>query len=176
MSDEQQIANLVYAVADYRDRGDWLAAARLFEHASFQTFYPARYPGVGQPPEKVATRPPGTHGRQQGVEEIAALFAKTSRVFDDGLPHTQYVTTNLIVDVDHDAGTATARSYYVIFQSVDDFPLQPIAAGRYHDSFVREDDGWRFAVRQIFADHSGDLSHHLAMDPISYGEQTGRGR
>ena len=48
-----------------------------------------------------------------------------------------------------------------MFQQVDDLPLQPIIAGRYHDRFARTDDGWRFVARHLSTDLTGDLGHHL---------------
>ncbi|MCU1455006.1 MAG: hypothetical protein JWN46_3152 [Acidimicrobiales bacterium] len=176
MTDEQAIANLIYAVAECRDRGDWLGAAELFADATFETHYPAGYPGVGVPADEVADRQPGGHGVQRGIAETAELFRTTSRVYEDELPHTQYVTTNLIIEVDAPNDRATARSYYVVYQSRPDFALQAICAGRYHDGFQRVDGTWRFTSRAIYADHSGDLSHHLAMDPLAYGAEFDRRR
>ena len=43
----------------------------------------------------------------------------------------------------------------------DDFPLQPIIAGRYSDRFERVDGVWRFSERIIHPELYGDLSHHL---------------
>ncbi|WP_256102530.1 nuclear transport factor 2 family protein [Streptomyces sp. Ncost-T10-10d] len=51
--------------------------------------------------------------------------------------------------MDEQTDTATGRSYLTIFQEADGLPLQPIAAGRYQDRFVRRDDTWRFAERRI---------------------------
>ena len=63
----------------------------------------------------------------------------------------------------NDAGTeATSRSYYTVFQQVDDEPLQPIIAGRYHDRFELVDGAWRWAERDYsLVDRVGDLSRHL---------------
>ena len=74
------------------------------------------------------------------------------------------MTTNVIVDVDEAAGTATARVYFTVLQQLDDFPLQVIVAGRYHDAFVRADGAWRFAVRRMHVDLQGDLSRHLLIE------------
>jgi 3-phenylpropionate/cinnamic acid dioxygenase small subunit len=77
-------------------------------------------------------------------------------------PRTRHVTANPVIEVDDEKGTAHVRSSYVVFQSTDGFPLQPIVTGRYADSFVRTDDGtWRWAERRYALDHVGDLSHHL---------------
>jgi hypothetical protein len=169
MDHEQAIHQLLAEVAHRRDRGDWDGVAGLFARASFQTRYPAGYPGVGVPREEVPRRPPGGHGVQRGADEVRAIFEATCRTYEDGLPSTQYLTTNVVVAVAADARTATATSSYVVFQARPGFPLQAISAGRYRDGFARDDDGWYFTEREIFADLSGDLSHHLAMDPLAYG-------
>jgi hypothetical protein len=45
--------------------------------------------------------------------------------------------------------------------TLPDLPLQPIAAGRYHDRFAFGDGRWRFAERRVFVDLVGDVSRHL---------------
>jgi hypothetical protein len=82
-------------------------------------------------------------------------------LYEDGTPRTQHVTTNVVVDVDEPAGTATARSRVTVFQAVPGLPLQPIAAGRYRDRFQRHDRRWRFAERRTDVHLVGDVSHHL---------------
>ena len=63
---------------------------------------------------------------------------------------------------------ATARSFYTVLQQIDNHPLAPIIAGRYHDVFAKVDDVWRFAQRDYsLVDLMGDLSHHLTMGPAS---------
>jgi 3-phenylpropionate/cinnamic acid dioxygenase small subunit len=79
----------------------------------------------------------------------------------DGTPRTKHVTTNVIVEIDEAAGTATARSYFTVFQQTAAVPLQAIVAGRYHDRFARAAGGWRFTERLIYMDLVGDLHDHL---------------
>ncbi|HUB56184.1 MAG TPA: nuclear transport factor 2 family protein [Mycobacterium sp.] len=70
--------------------------------------------------------------------------------------------TNPIIEVDETAGTASCRSYYTVIQQTDDFPLQVIVAGRYHDQFLLVDGRWRYAFRDYsLMDMIGDVSHHL---------------
>jgi hypothetical protein len=77
------------------------------------------------------------------------------------------VTTNPIIDVDDNAGTATCRSYYTVLQQTEDLPLQTIVAGRYHDGFERVDGRWRFSYRDLtLIDMVGDVSRHLTQ-PIA---------
>ena len=65
-------------------------------------------------------------------------------------------------DVDEDAGTATAQCDITVFQGLEDFPLQPIFIGHYHDEFERAGPAWRFKRRLISPDLIGDLSRHRA--------------
>jgi hypothetical protein len=75
-----------------------------------------------------------------------------------------------MVDVAADGATATAQSYAVVFQAVDDFPLQPIIGVRYYDTFANDTlaksaGGWRFTERKIESHLFGDLSRHL-LQPV----------
>ena len=59
------------------------------------------------------------------------------------------------------AEVGSARSYYTVFQQVDEQPLQPIICGHYHDTFHRVGGRWWFETRILFVDLVGDLSRHL---------------
>jgi hypothetical protein len=102
------------------------------------------------------------HGTElaRGAEAVAAFYRAGTRLHD-GRPGTKHVVANSIVEVDEDAGTATARSSYVVLQATGGLGLQPIIAGRYRDRFVRAAAGWRFDERRFLVDLVGDLSHHL---------------
>ena len=100
----------------------------------------------------------------RGRDEILGLFRQIFRIYPDGSPHTLHTTVNPIVDIDVEAGTATCRSAYVVYQQMDDFPLQPIITGRYHDRFTRVDGAWRFARRTFVAGLQGDLSAHQVLE------------
>jgi len=170
VQDEQAIRNLCYEVTHRRDRGDWDGVAELFAGSSFQTHYPDGYPGVGVPSDQVAQRKAGGHGVQRGAAEVKAIFESTCHTYEGGRPSTLYLNTNLVVTVDDGGDTASAYSYYAVLQARPDFALQIISAGRYEDRFAKRDGRWQFTSRDIYADFSGDLSHHLAMDPLAYGK------
>ena len=98
----------------------------------------------------------------RGREGAARMYAAT-RLHADGTPRTRHVTANPIIEVDGEAGTATARSSYVVFQATDAVALQPIVSGRYRDRFARSTDGtWSFTERLFTVDLVGDVSDHLA--------------
>ena len=141
MSDaHHQIQNLVHRYAELIDLGDFEGLGVLLADAEV---------GSGEHP-----------GALSGADVVRDMFTSTTRRFEDGTPRTKHVTTNLIVEVDAAAGTATCRSYFTVLQAVPGLPLQPIVAGRYHDRFVRGEGTWRFTERRFFIDLVGDVSRH----------------
>jgi 3-phenylpropionate/cinnamic acid dioxygenase small subunit len=97
----------------------------------------------------------------RGAAEIAAMWHAQTILYD-GSPRTRHLTASSIVEVDEAAGTATARSSYVVLQSATGMSLQPIITGRYVDQFVRgQNAAWHWVQRNYAIDHQGDLSNHL---------------
>jgi hypothetical protein len=140
---EVAIPNLLATYAERLDGGDYAGVGELFRDAVIR---------VDEFDLAIS-----------GADEAADFYATwTQRYEDTGTLKTKHVTTNLILEVDEDAGSATCRSYVTVFQAVaDDFPLQPIYSGRYRDRFARGGDGeWRFAERTIVTDFTGDMSRH----------------
>jgi hypothetical protein len=135
------IQNLIYRYCDRIDRGDFKGLAQLFAHAQLHV------PAMAQPLE--------------GVEAIAALYAKFTRLYPDGgTPKTRHVTSNVIIEPDGD-NAARAQSYILVHQATAELPLQPIIGGRYYDRFERVAGAWRFAERRMEIDLFGNLSAHL---------------
>jgi ketosteroid isomerase-like protein len=144
------ITRLVHSYAERIDRGDFEGVAELLAHAALTV--------------------EGSEEVRRGRSEILRRYAETTRRYEDcGTPRTQHVTTNLIVDVDEGAGTATCRSYFTVLQQTPELSLQPIIAGRYHDAFERVEGEWRFSRRHIICDLFGDLSQHLLFDASALG-------
>lgn len=139
-----EVANLIARYAELIDGGDFDGVAELLSEAAV---------GAGD-----------SSSLLKGRQAIHALFTSTTRIHPDGTPGTKHVTTNLILHIDDDDGTGTARSYWTVLQAVPGLPLQPILAGRYHDRFRRGDRGWRFAERRYLIDLVGDVSHHMLND------------
>lgn len=138
------VENLLYTYAERIDAGDLDGVAELFARG--------RIHGVEDgPPETVF----------EGRDAVRRLYGATTRIHADGTPRTRHVTTNAIIEVDEDAGTATSRSTYVVLQATDQLPLQPVITGRYRDTFRRLDGTWWFDTRVMHVDQTGDLSHHL---------------
>jgi 3-phenylpropionate/cinnamic acid dioxygenase small subunit len=137
---ETQITNLLYRYAECIDAGDLAGAAALFEHARVR---------IGGEDTIDAAR-------------LLGIWKSLIVLHPDGTPRTKHVTTNPIVEIDEEAGTASCRSYYTVLQQTDEFPLQTIVAGRYHDRFERVGGRWRFSYRDLtLIDMVGDVSRHL---------------
>jgi len=144
MGSREAIARLIYACDDHNDRGDFAGVGALFAHGT--------------------VRVKDMDGSWTGSDAVATQFAHATKVYPvaDGLSAlTHHLSTNLVIDVDEDAGTATARSYYTMLQGVDDLPLQIIDAGYNTDRFERIDGEWRWIDRYITVELHGDLTHHL---------------
>lgn len=144
MQAEAQIANLLYRYAECIDTGDLAGAAELFEHARIR---------IGGPdPDRDTV----------DATRLLGIWTSLIRLYPDGTPRTKHVVSNPIIDINEAAGTAECRSYYMVLQQTDGFPLQTIVAGRYHDRFERVDDDWRYSYRDLtLIDMVGDVSHHL---------------
>ncbi|MEV0850192.1 nuclear transport factor 2 family protein [Streptomyces sp. NPDC049954] len=147
--DTAAITNLIAQYAELVDAGDFAGVGELFADAVFL--------GSGAP----------VRGRDAGVEK---MLRDSVILYEDGTPRTHHATSNIAVDVDATAGTAVARSYVTVFQALPDFPLQPVAAGRYHDRFERREGRWRFTERQVRIHLTGDVSHHLRARTIGATE------
>jgi 3-phenylpropionate/cinnamic acid dioxygenase small subunit len=131
----------------------------------------ADFDGIGELFADAIVTNEGVEGEIAGSEAVKQLYGGTNRVHDDGTLRTRHVTANVQVDIDESAGTATARSAFVVFQQTPTLPLQPIVTGRYRDRFARSSRGWRFAQRHIVVDHVGDVREHLAFDLAAFQEK-----
>ncbi len=145
----REIEQLLYTYAERIDAGNLGGVADLFAHGRIKSAPDAA--------------PDATF---EGCERVLGLYTSSVRLYEDGTPKTQHVTTNAIVDVEGDGeGSAgRSRSYYTVFQRTDELPLQPIVCGHYHDTFHRIDGRWWFDTRTIFVDLIGDMSKHLLFD------------
>ncbi len=144
MDDARRIEHLLYAYADAVDAGDLAAVGALFAEGRV-----------------CASTPDGPVTLAEGSAAVEALYRSLVVLHEDGTPLTRHVTTNVTVEVDDAAGTATARSSYTVFQATATLPLQPIVVGRYDDRFGRVAGEWRFVSRAMAIDLRGDLSQHL---------------
>jgi hypothetical protein len=135
---------MIATYAELVDAGDFAAVGELLGDATFT----------------------GAAGSVSGADAIEKMLQENVIVYDDGTPCTKHLTTNVAIEIDDEAGTAVARSYFTVLQAVPGLPpLQPIASGRYQDRFARRNGTWRFVERQVRTDLVGDMSRHLRRPP-----------
>jgi len=142
------ITTLVYTYAEYVDAADFEAIGELFAHG------------------KITTR--GMRGATEGHDAVRDLYQNTNKVHPDGTLRTRHLCTNVIVEIEESAGTAAARSSFLVLQATKDLPLQPIVAGRYRDRFERAAGKWRFVEREMSVEQVGNVSDHLAFDLAAF--------
>jgi len=140
VDDVQAITKVVVSYVELLDRGDLDGLANVFARATVRV-------------HGSATELRGATAYKEFIEQGVQMY--------DGIPSTKHLVSNLIVEIDDDRRTATARSYYTAFQARPEFPFQPILAGRFHDRLERDGDEWYIAERVIYADLFGDLRFHV---------------
>ena len=150
MSDAlQEFSRLIFLCDQRNDDGDFDGVGELFAHGSISV------EGMG---EDVCS----------GAEQTAQQFRRTTQVYESGGARTHHLSTNLIIEVDEEADTATCQSHYVMYQQTDALPLQPINAGRNFDTFERVDGAWRWKKREIAVRLIGNMGHHLKPDTTPF--------
>jgi ketosteroid isomerase-like protein len=137
---EESVRALVGAYAERLDAGDLDGVAALFEHA--------------------VVRAPRTGTELAGAAAVRRMYDPVIR-YGDGTPRTKHVLTNVAVEVDDAAGTATSHCVFTVWQASPAAGLRPVLAGRYEDTFTRVGADWRFTERVIHADLLGDLAMHM---------------
>ncbi|MCV7302399.1 nuclear transport factor 2 family protein [Mycobacterium barrassiae] len=147
VEDKLEIIELLYRYAELIDAGDFDGVGALLSRATFGGTGPA---GVS------------------GAENIANLFAATTRRFPDhgNTPRTRHLVLNPIVEVS--GGTAVARSTFCVLQDTETVPIQPIVVGRYFDAFGRDGLTWHFTERKVEIQMIGNVSDHLMVDPPNF--------
>ncbi|MBW2270348.1 MAG: nuclear transport factor 2 family protein [Deltaproteobacteria bacterium] len=137
------IQNLLNRYSEAVDQGDFDAVGAMFRHADVY------FPGETEPSVKA------------GTGDFASQLHEWTRVYPEtGNPCTRHLCTNPIIDFDDDTH-ARCRSYFVVFQAAEGFPLQPIITGNYVDRLEKVGEAWRFTERRELVGQTGDLSAHL---------------
>jgi SnoaL-like domain len=147
MSAQDDIRNLLSRYCEMIDVSDVDGLVELFAHAVLSGFEASR--------------------EWRGRDEIRELYnIGERRARTSGGRATKHITTNSYIEVDEDAGTALARSSWVLLVSTSpDDPIRPILAGRYHDTFGRIDGAWQFTAREYLVDLSGSESDAVLRGP-----------
>ena len=139
------IERLLYAYSDTIDRGQLEATAALFGTDGL-------YGLVGA-------------GAAKGAQQVLHTFRSNVQLYD-GVPRTRHVVTNVVIDVDADGMSGTARSYVQVLHQAPGCALAPVVAGTYHDRVHLVEGEWQFAERRMIIELVGDMSTHLKQNPF----------
>jgi hypothetical protein len=146
----EQLRRIILSYPELIDRGDLAGVARLLAGVRFGAASGRNAPLI--PLDQLTTRTAG---------EVRETYENAVILYDDGLPHTKHLVSNIDIAFADDRQTASSRCSYAVLQALDDFPLQLIIAGRYEDVFEATPEGWRLTIRREYTDLVGDLSRHV---------------
>lgn len=130
-----EIVNLEHRFIETLDQRDYAALATMFTNG---TLVIAR-PDLAEPPS-------GT-GEAAVAEMLTATLPPPSPT-----AFGRHIASNLIVEIDERAGTATARMYTAAYLVVQGRPAHFLGVGHHEDRFERIDGAWQFTEKVITGD------------------------
>ncbi|MEO8695125.1 MAG: nuclear transport factor 2 family protein [Acidimicrobiales bacterium] len=138
--DQAAIERLVHAYTARVAKGDLESIADLFVHGEVS--------GDAHPEPAI------------GRAAVLELYRTTLASSGDGPRRLRVVTTDLQVDIDDVAGTATCVSRFTVRPSDPTITDTVLFVGRYLDEFARFDGTWAFTRRHVALDET----NHEAVD------------
>ena len=130
MSDTEEIKELVHSYARLLDGGDVNGVVDLFERSTWRSL---------------------PHGAVlRGSAEVRPVYEKLLARDDDR--RTKHLITNLSIDVEPGATTASSHCYWTVLRSAPGEPIGISLSGQYTDRFEKFDGHWRFVDRLITTD------------------------
>ena len=136
MTDADEIAALVHRYARLLDDGDVDAVVALFEHSTWRSL------------------PVGSTLR--GSAEVRPVYENL--IAQDASHPTKHLLTNLTIDVEPGATTASSHCYWTVLRSVPGGGIEIALSGQYIDTFEKVDRSWRFTDRLITVDLTGGVT------------------
>ena len=137
---EQKIYRMGYALED----GDFELVGELLRHSTL---------GADMIGRRVFT----------GADEIRGQYQRTNIVYPGKGRATREMYTNVVVDIDLDAGTAKSTTMYTVAQQIPDSgePFAMLVAGRYEDEWAVIDGEWHWTDRFVVVQFKNDLNRHM---------------
>jgi hypothetical protein len=97
----------------------------------------------------------------QGRDQIRDQYRRTNVTYPDRGRATKEVYSNVLVDIDLEAGTARSTTSYTVAQQPPGEVFELIVAGRYEDEWSRVNGQWKWADRYIKVQFRNDLTRHM---------------
>ena len=139
-ADVATIERLVHSYTELVARGDLEGVADLFVHGAVS--------GDAHPEPVI------------GRDAVLELYRATLSSSADGPRRLRVVTTDLQVQIDDAAGTATCTSRFTVRPSDPAITDTVLFVGRYLDRFARFDGTWAFTRRHVAL----DVTDHEAVE------------
>jgi hypothetical protein len=139
---ESQIKHQLYAMGYALEDGDFARVAELLADATF---------GADIIGAKAF----------RGRDEIRAQYERTNVTYPDRGRATKEIYSNVLIDVDLDAGTARSTTSYTVAQQPPEQPFALLVAGRYEDEWKVAGDRWVWTDRYIRVQYRNDLARHM---------------
>ena len=91
-----------------------------------------------------------------GSADVSAQLDNVSLY--DGKPNTRHLMSNVAINIESSGQAASAKSCITVMQHLpDDFAIQAIFIGTYHDTFAKDGGAWNFVERAITSVLIGDI-------------------
>jgi len=142
LASHREIEQQILQMGHHLEVGDFESVAEILSHATFGA-------------DKIGRR------AFKGRDEIRNQYTRTNVVYPEGGRRTKEVYSNILVDIDLEAGTARSITSFTVAQQVPDQRFELLVAGRYEDEWARLDDAWRCTDRYIVTQYHNDLGRHM---------------
>lgn len=139
---QREIEQLIFRMGYHLEAGEFDAVGELLQHATFGA-------------DRIGRR------AFRGRDEIRDQYRRTNIVYPEGGRRTKEIYTNILVEIDLDAGRARSTTSFTVAQQIPGGRFELLVAGRYEDEWERVDGAWRWSDRYIVAQYHNDLSRHM---------------
>ena len=137
---EQKLYRMGYAL----ENGDFELVGELLRHASF---------GADRIGRRIL----------KGKEQIRDQYTRTNITYPGHGRATRELYTNVLIEIDLDAGTARSTTAYTVAQQPPDgvSRFELLVAGRYEDEWALIDGEWHWTDRYVVMQFKNDLDAHM---------------
>jgi hypothetical protein len=142
LASQRQIERMIYEVGYAIEAGDFARVGELMGDATL---------GADRIGRKAF----------RGAKEIQEQYTRTNIVYPDRGRATKEVYTNILVDIDLDAGQARSVTSYTVPQQVPGEVFALIVSGKYEDEWERVDGTWCWRDRYVVVQFQNDLDRHM---------------
>jgi hypothetical protein len=97
----------------------------------------------------------------RGRDEIRDQYKRTNVTYPDRGRATKEVYSNVLIDLDIEAGTAHSITSYTVAQQPPGASFELLVAGRYEDEWQLRDGAWVWVDRYLKVQFRNDLARHM---------------